>query len=29
MFEKITAFTDEILITLMETYQAFERSKNS
>jgi excisionase family DNA binding protein len=28
MFQKINAFTDEILITLMETYQAFERSKN-
>lgn len=28
IFQKINAFTDEILIALMETYQAFERSKN-
>jgi len=28
MFQKIFAFTDEILVTLMETYQAFERSKS-
>ena len=27
MFRKINAFTDRILVTLMETYQAFERSK--
>jgi len=27
MFRKINAFTDRILIALMETYQAFERSK--
>jgi excisionase family DNA binding protein len=26
MFRKINAFTDRILITLMETYEAFERS---
>ena len=25
MFRKINAFTDRILITLMDTYQAFER----
>lgn len=28
MFQKINSFTDQILITLMDTYQAFERSKN-
>ncbi len=28
MLQKINAFTDEILITLLETYQAFDRSKN-
>ena len=27
-YKKINAFTDEILITIMETYQAFDRSKN-
>lgn len=27
MFRRINAFTDRILITLMETYQAFDRSK--
>lgn len=28
MFQKINAFTDQILLTLMETYQALDRSKN-
>ena len=28
MLQKINSFTDQILITLMETYQAFDRSKN-
>jgi excisionase family DNA binding protein len=28
MFQKITAFTDEILLTIMEIYQALNRSKN-
>jgi hypothetical protein len=27
-FKRINAFVDEILITIMETYQAFDRSKN-
>lgn len=28
LFRKINAFTDEILITIMENYEAFERLKN-
>ena len=28
MFRKITAFTDGILVTLLETYEAFERGNN-
>ncbi len=28
MFRKITAFTDDVLITLLETYTAFERNNH-
>ena len=28
MFRKINAFTDGILVTLLETYEAFERGNN-
>jgi hypothetical protein len=27
MFRKVNKFTDEILVTLLSTYQAFERSQ--